>query len=286
MTSLNQLNVVITGAASGIGKELARELFVKEGCHLTLIDIDERGLEALKNELKPDDDASPALGIGLITCVPTDLGQTQSVENSIEKIKGQKVDLLIHCAGLTYAGLFKNMRFSDFQHILNVNFMGLVQLTLGLLTALEKSQAPAIINMSSLAGIVGAPGMAAYSASKFAVVGFSEALRGEVGDRIHVCTVCPSLVKTGIAKNSLGPMVNDKDVERVAEMERYMRFGTSPKRVARIIISQGIKKRKAKLVINPDAKALYILKRLFPKTSERVAYLLFKHFRKSGVLGL
>lgn len=280
---LTDSTVVITGAASGIGRALALELFVREGCSLILVDHDRQGLTSLKHELKPDDQASPPLAKGEVRIFFCDVGSNDSVNELLGSLRNYPVDVLINCAGVTHTSTLDNLTIEDFERVVQVNLLGAVRVTKGLLKNMVGSSIATVVNISSLAGLLGAPGMSAYSASKFGLIGFSDALRREARGRIRVCTVCPSFVKTNFARNSMKDADGGSE-KKIQKMTAFLqRFGAGPGNVARKI-ARAIKSGKELLLVNPDAFLLYYLNKVSPRTSDFVIGKAFDYLLKSGVI--
>lgn len=183
---------VITGAASGIGRALV-ELLVKQGWTVGMLDIDQLALE----------DAARRLG-NQVAALPADVSDPESVRSAFKRFDGfsaSRLDLLVNCAALLYTGHFEDLPPRQLAHLLAVNNTGLAlccQAALPLLRcSAEQDRAPAVINLSSASAVYGIPSMALYSASKFWVRGFTEALAGEwTRHGIAVRDVMPPFVNT------------------------------------------------------------------------------------------
>jgi len=193
MTSIKGRHVLITGAASGIGKATAIEL-ARRGARLSLADIDGAGATATARAIGSEarayevDMASEALVAELASRVSAD---------------GGPVDVLVNNAGVSVMAPFLRTSVADWEWVQAVNVWGPIRLTRALLPAMLERGAGHVVMVASLAGLVGAPGMVAYGTTKFALVGFAEALRLEVADAgIGVTVVCPGFVRTNFAKAS------------------------------------------------------------------------------------
>jgi 3-dehydrosphinganine reductase len=184
----------ITGASSGIGAALAREL-VRRGAHVFLLARHAERLEqtaALLRELKKES----AQNIDHASADVADAGQVAAAVKACEGRLGP-IDLLINSAGITQPGYLEDMPLGSFRAQIDTNYMGTVHAVKALLPSLISRRAGWIVNISSAAGLKGIFGYAAYCASKFAVVGFSEVLRAElVRHRIGVTLVCPPDTRT------------------------------------------------------------------------------------------
>lgn len=280
--SLRGLSVLVTGAASGIGRQLARDLFWNERCELLLLDTDFAGLETLRDELNPEDSAELPR-ISLHAC---DIASAAGVEAFLSQIAPRPLDVLVNNAGVTYLGPFESMAPEDFERVVGVNLLGAARLTRAVLPKLLQSRRAFIVNVASMAGLIGAPGLCAYTASKFGLVGFSQALAAELDGRVGVCAVCPTFVRTNLAGNVLLP-------RRSAEGERPSRDGTldkllsivgcDPRRVSRAVIG-AVKEDRRLVLVNPDAHFLYYMNRFFPGLSRMLVSKSYDKLRRLGVL--
>ncbi len=270
-------HVFITGASAGIGRQLALDLAIKEGCRLTLLDRDLEGLEQLRAEIKARGTSEAA--VNLIRC---DVASPAGIAAARSATNGEAIDILINSAGIFYSGAFEAMKIEDFAQLIDVDLMGTVRITHALLPQIKRT----IVNISSLAGLIGSPGMCAYSTAKFGIVGFSQALGAELKGRIHVCTVCPSFVKTDIAKNTL---FNDDSggpprEQTVAEMNKLLnKIGSDPEKVSKIVI-KAIGQRKKLVLINPDAYFIYYINKLMPGASGALIRGVYNTLIKKGII--
>ncbi|WP_187118690.1 SDR family NAD(P)-dependent oxidoreductase [Risungbinella massiliensis] len=183
---MNKEMVLLTGASSGIGKEVASQL-VKEKRYFPLLvarNIDK--LQELKNEIKDCD---------IYSC---DVTNPEQVKNLVDQVvsKYGGIDVLINNAGYGRFGGALDIPISDYIGMMETNYLGAVRLTHAFLPYMLKAGSGKIINIASVAGLSGSPNLAAYCASKFALVGFSEALRLEYAPRIQVGVLCPGPVQT------------------------------------------------------------------------------------------
>lgn len=249
---------VLTGAASGIGRALAEQLAGK-GCHLALVDRDETGLRETLTRL-------PRTGRHISLHV-LDLAQRDAVRALPEQVLQEHptVHLVINNAGVAVGGSFDRVSEEDFDWLMAINFHAVVDITRGFLPVLQRNGAPGkFVNVSSLYGLVSPPGQAAYSASKFAVRGFSNSLRHELrGSNVDMMVVHPGGIATSIATNAKAPKdIDPAEVERQRkEMNRLLRM--PPSRAAGIIL-HGIEKDRARVIVGMDALLLSIIERLVP----------------------
>ena len=248
---------LITGAGSGIGRATALAL-ARRSCHLALADISAEGLRESARLLAH-------MGVRVTTHLldVADREAVQSLPAEVQAAHG-RIDILMNNAGVALGGTFEQVSEADFDWLLEINFHGVVRMTRAFLPLLHGSDDARIVNVSSIYGIITPPGQAAYSASKFAVRGFSNVLRHELeGSTVGVSVVHPGGVATSIARNARIPHGAPQDeVERGRKsMEKLLRM---PPEQAGEIIVRGIEKRQARILVGSDAKAAAFLERLAP----------------------
>lgn len=199
---LSGTTVVITGATSGIGRETARE-FAKAGAKVVIAGRRQERLQELVKEIESQG--------GQALAVPTDVADQAQVEKLMKEAIEQfgRVDVLVNNAGVAIASRFEEMPLEDFRRLMEVNFWGAVYACRTVVPQMRKQGGGGVIlNVSSIFGKRGMPFETAYCASKFALAGFSEALRAELmSEAIDVCTIYPGAVETEIfdaAANSTG----------------------------------------------------------------------------------
>ncbi|MGZ8259775.1 MAG: SDR family NAD(P)-dependent oxidoreductase [Caldimonas sp.] len=248
---------VVTGAAGGIGQGVALAL-AGRGCHLTLVDIDAAGVAATVREAE-------ALGV---RAVPRHLDVTDRDGVAVlpEEVRAAhgRVDLLVNNAGVALGGSFEQVSAADFDWLMAINFDAVVRLTRAFLPLLLTSDDARVVNVSSVYGIVAPPGQTAYAASKFAVRGFSNALRHELeGTRVGVTVVHPGGVATAIARNARVPAAipADEIERRRAVVEKKLRM--PPARAGEIIV-RAVERRRARVLVGGDAVIVALLERLMP----------------------
>jgi NADP-dependent 3-hydroxy acid dehydrogenase YdfG len=255
--NLSNRVAVITGAGSGIGRATALSM-ARRGCHLALADIDEAGAF---------DTARTAQALGVrATAHRLDVADRAAVAAFPEAVLGahKRVDLLMNNAGVAVGGTFEQVSEQDFDWLMEINFHGVVRMTRAFLPLLHGSDDARVVNVSSIFGIITPPGQAAYSASKFAVRGFSNVLRLELeGSTVGVSVVHPGGVATSIAKNARVPGgAHGEEIARGRKaMQKMLRM--PPEEAAEIIV-RGIEKRQARILVGSDAKAAAFLERLAP----------------------
>lgn len=269
---------VVTGAGSGIGRALALAL-AREGCGLALADKDASGVASTAA-------AAKKAGAGTVSTHGVDVADLAAMTRFRDEVKQAHgyVHLLINNAGVALAGELEEMSIEDMRWLLDVNFWGVVHGTRLFLPLLRQNREAQIVNISSIFGIIGVPGQSAYCASKFAVRGFSEAVRHELaGSGIRVATVHPGGVRTNIARNARLPAKSDpmRREQMVKAFERMAR--TSPDQAAARIL-RGIKRGERRILVGRDAQLMTALQWLMPVNYWRVIRRLLpaREMRKTG----
>jgi NAD(P)-dependent dehydrogenase (short-subunit alcohol dehydrogenase family) len=248
---------VVTGAGSGIGRAIAVSLAARR-CHLALADIDEAGLAQTCEILD-----SRGVNVSRHLLDVADPSAVAALPITVAQ-RHAKVDLLFNNAGVAVGGSFDEVSDADFQWLFSINFWGVVHMTRAFLPLLRQSDEARIVNISSLFGLISPPGQTAYSASKFAVRGFSNALRYELeGSTVALTVVHPGGIATSIARNARKP----KDMpaahidQALARIEKLLRM--PPERAAEIIV-RGVAKGRARILVGMDAKVGSLVERLMP----------------------
>jgi NAD(P)-dependent dehydrogenase (short-subunit alcohol dehydrogenase family) len=259
MSFLSDGVAVVTGAGSGIGRALAQQL-AEEGSALALADVDEAGLTQTAQSIGSK--KAP------ITTHVVDVADETSVSTFAEDVgrRHGRVTLLINNAGVALHGTFEEISLDDFRGLMNINFWGVVYGVKYFLPILKREQRAHIVNLSSVFGVIAPPGQPAYSASKFAVRGFTECLRHELaGTPVRVSCVHPGGIRTPIARRArLGAGASAANREKtIASFEKLAR--TSPEAAATRIL-RGVERREPRILIGTDAYQIDILQRLRPTT--------------------
>ena len=199
------LRVVITGAGSGLGRELALR-YAKDGARLALADIQEKGL---KETLRLVEAAG---GSGFTRrCDVRDFSQLAALAQSCEDLM-QGVDVVINNAGVASGGWFEELTLDDWDLQLSINLMGVVKGCKAFVPMLQSQGNGSIINIASMAALMQAPGMSNYNVAKAGVVALSESLLSELGPKgVQVHVVCPSFFQTNLLDSFHGPSSESKD---------------------------------------------------------------------------
>ncbi len=247
---------VITGAGSGIGRALAQRMS-SMGCPVAICDWNEETLEETADSIK-----TPVLARKLDV---SDRQATMTFAAEVKDWAPEKFGMFVNNAGVTVSQLAAEAAVEDDEWVMNVNFWGVVNGTRAYLPLLLEQGDGAIVNVSSIFGLMGFPAQSMYCASKHAVRGYTESLRHELRDTdIRVCTVHPGGIKTNIVRNA---RFHKDDVGRTDRGELEKEFDkitiTTPHKAAKTI-QQGVDKNKARILIGPDAVATSILTRAMP----------------------
>lgn len=254
---------VVTGAGSGIGQALAIELG-RSGASVAISDIDTEGLAVTEERLK-------AIG-AKVKADRLDVTEREAFELYADSVVEHfgKVNQIYNNAGIAYSGDIEVSSYKDIERIMDVDFWGVVNGTKVFLPYLIESGDGHVVNVSSLFGIFSVPGQAAYNSAKFAVRGFTEALRQEMliaGHPVKVTCVHPGGIKTAIVRNAAAAEGMDKD--KLAKTFDKRLASTSPQRAARIILD-GVRKNKARVLVGNDAVALDLLARATGSAYQRL----------------
>lgn len=246
---------MITGAGSGIGRSLALQL-AEEGAHLALGDINLENLSQTEEMLA---------NVTRVSVHRVDVADRENMRTFTSEViaEHERVDILINNAGITLTPtVFDDIPEPDFMKVIDVNMWGVYFGIREFLPHLQSRPVAVIVNMSSLAGLVGLYGYSPYAMSKFAIRGLTESLQSELaGSNVSLLIVHPGGVKTNIIKNA--PDLEDEQQREAAHGE-FTRFALiSPDTAARKILS-AIKKNKRQLVFGVDARMVNFIRSMFP----------------------
>ena len=252
MRSFKSKVAVVTGAGSGIGRALTVRL-VAEGARVAASDIDADGLAETVRLA-----GAGARGYAL------DVADRDAVYAHAEQVVADfgAANLVINNAGVAMKGTIREMSDEDLKWVMDIDFWGVVHGTRAFLPHLIDSGAGHVVNLSSVFGLIAVPTQAAYNSAKFAVRGFTEALRQEMdleGLPVGVSCVHPGGIKTNIARNARSTDKTDDPEEMGQRFQQVAK--TTPESAARTILS-GVRRNKARILIGPDAYAIDALPRL------------------------
>jgi short-subunit dehydrogenase len=249
---IDNARMVVTGASQGIGKALAEEA-VRRGARVLAVARSRELLEELKGSLAGER--------GRIEVVPADITSPQDRQKLLaaaDELGG--LDVLINNAGIGATGHLVEASPERLRRIMEVNFFGLTETTRLLLPRLRQGERPAIVNISSIAGRRGIPARSEYSASKFAVQGFTEALRCELAGQVDVLLVNPGLTQTNFSRNML---------EQKARLQFDHYRGMTAEEVARRTLD-ALARGRRELTLTLQGKLIVFFSRFFPRLADHV----------------
>lgn len=245
---------IVTGAAGGIGEQLAHSL-ARRGSALALVDRDAERLEGVAVAVRT------ATGRPVTTYV-VDLADDEATHKLGRTLAGAHPDatLLINNAGVALGGTFEEVSEEEFDWLLAINFRAVVTLTRALVPVLRANPGSHLVNISSLFGLIAPAGQVAYCTSKFAVRGFTEALRAELAGAVGVTVVHPGGIRTRIAETARIAAAAAPTDDRES-FSRLLSF--PPDRAAELIVT-AVQKRRPRLLIAFSARFPDLLARLTP----------------------
>lgn len=261
--NLNGRVVVITGAGSGIGRELAL-LCAQRGANLALCDLNFSAVEETAERAR-------SLGREVLTA-KVDVSSYDDMAAFAASVQEQfgNVDLLVNNAGVAIIGGFLDTTPADWDWIVSINMTGVANGCLAFAPAMVERGRGQIVNIASAAGLLANPQLGAYSATKFGVLGLSEALRMELAEHgVGVSAVCPGIINTAITANS--PIRGGgADERRQNLMDFYAKRGYTAEQVA-VRILQGVRRNQAVVPVAAEAHVIYALSRLAPPIARWVS---------------
>jgi butyryl-CoA dehydrogenase len=267
MKSFDGRVAAITGAGSGIGRALAKDL-ARRGCHLALSDIDEVGLAETVAQCE---------GAAVkVTSQRLDVADRDAVFAWADQVVEEQggVNLIFNNAGVALGATIDAMAYDDFEWLMNINFWGVVHGTKAFLPHLKASGEGHVVNLSSVFGLLSIPSQSAYNAAKFGVRGFTDALRMEL--EMEACgvsctTIHPGGIKTNIVRNArLDASVLDLAGSKEAAKDDFDKIAmTSPEKAARQILT-AVERNRRRALIGPDAKLIDLASRLPAGLYQRV----------------
>jgi NAD(P)-dependent dehydrogenase (short-subunit alcohol dehydrogenase family) len=258
-SNLRGSTVLVTGAGSGIGRELAL-LAARRGADLVICDVDEPGLAEVETAVRD-------LG-GRVLARRVDVASRDQMRDFAEAVQAEAgpVDLLVNNAGVGLGAGFLDTELEDWNWVLAVNLLGVVHgCHFFVPRMVERGAGGHVVNLSSMAGFFASPSLAAYSTSKFAVLGLSEALREELRPHgIGVTAICPGMINTPITRNApaRGLLADPAARERVVSLYRRRNYGAD--RVARNIL-RAVDRDRTVSPVAAEAWIAYAIKRISPR---------------------
>ncbi|MFJ2503120.1 SDR family NAD(P)-dependent oxidoreductase [Microbacterium sp. NPDC087592] len=252
---------VITGAANGMGADIAR-LLAARGTHLALIDHDSAALATIAAELSGS----------TVTTHVVDLRDDDAVFAAADEITSThpRVNALITCAGSSMLGNLDQLTMEEMRWLTDVNLWGTVSITKALLPALRAAPAAHITHFASVYALAAPAGRIPYALSKFAVRGFSEALRHELeGTTVSVGAVYPAGVRTGIILHGRYAAAIDPEIAARAAAAQAAMYHTDPADAAARIV-RATERRAARTMVGREARLIDVLTRIAPSSYWRV----------------
>ena len=255
---------LVTGAASGIGRETALAL-ARAGANLVVCDLNGPGVEQTAADVR-------ALGRSAMARA-VDVARRDAMEAFAAEVQAEVgvVDILMNNAGVGLGARFLDTTLDDWEWVLSINLWGVILgCHLFVPPMVARGTGGHVVNVSSVAGYVATEHLAAYSTTKFGVFGLSEALRSELRPhRIGVTTVCPGIINTPITRSSRtrGPAATAE--ARAALVSFYARRNYGPERVAQHVL-RAIERNRPVAPVSPEAHALYLMKRWAPNLTARL----------------
>jgi len=243
---------LVTGASRGIGKAISIEL-AKQGIeHLILVARDRQKLAEVATQIK-------TTGIK-VTTLSLDLTQLSSINIAIAQAwsNHKPIHLLVNCAGVAHQSAFLNTQAHKFEEEISLNLLGMINITRLLAKRMASQKEGTIVNVSSLMGKVAAPTMSTYSATKFAIVGFTQALRSELAEHnVKVITLLPTLTDTDMARN--------------LKLFRWV-MPMTPEKVAQTLVL-GLFKNRSEILVGWQSYLAVWCQRIFPQLLQKIMIL-------------
>lgn len=261
MKSFNNKVAAITGAGSGIGQQLAL-LLAKEGCHLSLSDVNESGLAETVAQAKD-------LGVR-VTSKKVDVANLEEMRAwAAETVQNHgSVNMIFNNAGVALGSTVEGASYDELEWIMNINFWGVVYGTKEFLPYIKKTKDGHIINISSLFGLISQPTQSAYNATKFAVRGFTESLRQELdleNKGVSATCVHPGGIRTNIARAAkMNDSLKSLGMDPEKSVKSFDKLLRTPPEDAAAVILKAVKGNKPRVLIGNDAKILDGLQRALP----------------------
>ncbi|MBD2315142.1 SDR family NAD(P)-dependent oxidoreductase [Desertifilum sp. FACHB-1129] len=249
MVQLQGKTALITGASRGIGKAIALLLAQQGIQQLILVARDRQKLAELAQEIEGTGTKVTTLAINLANPVEVNIAIAQAWRD-----RGP-IDILINCAGVAHQAPFLRSQFPKVQEEIQTNLLGMYTITRLIAKRMAAQRSGTIVNVSSLMGKVAAPTMATYSATKFAIIGFTQALRSELADyNIRVMALLPTLTDTDMARN--------------LQVFRWV-VPMTPEQVAKALVA-GLHKDNPEILVGWQSHLAVWCKRLAPRLLEKI----------------
>lgn len=246
-------NILITGAASGLGKALA-QLYANKGFNVLIVDIQDEIGQAFVEKLQSEGKSAQ-----YYHC---DIGSKENIDKLLRQIKNDhsSLDILINNAGVASAGTLEQSTQEEWQRLINLDLMSVVYMSKACLPLLKKLNSAHIVNIASFAGLANFPAMMAYNVAKAAVIAFSETLLVELSPyKIGVSVACPAFFQTNLVDSMSGASKKTKDF-----VQGQMQSSKINAKDIATDISHAIENNTFMIISHKQAKRQYLFKRLFP----------------------
>ncbi len=252
---------VITGAGSGIGRAISRQL-ARRGCHISLVDVDQAGLDETKTTLQSCQGKFTTHRIDV-----SDKAQMQLLPDMVIAEHGQ-VDMIFNNAGITIEKPFNSHSIEEWELMIGINIWGVIYGCKYFLPYLKQRPEAFIINTSSLAGFLGIPTQSSYCLTKAAVKVLSESLWAELkGENISVTSVYPGAVKTNIFKTIMEHSEDRVSAKKMFDLvDKYAMDADK----AALKIVKAVEKKRPRVIVGADSRSVELIKRFFPVMPHRL----------------
>jgi NAD(P)-dependent dehydrogenase (short-subunit alcohol dehydrogenase family) len=265
VTSLTEKTVLVTGAASGIGKETALA-FAHRSANLIICDVNEAGLAATEQRIR---------GLGRnVFARRVDVANRHDMKDFAAVVHAhvEAVDVLVNNAGVGLGAGFLDTSLDDWDWITGINLWGVIHgCHFFVPPMVKRARGGHVVNVASAAAYVATEALVAYSTTKYAVLGLSEALRDELArHRIGVTAICPGIINTPITETSPLRGANATSEARQLMVDFYRRRNYGPERVARNIL-KAVQRNRSVAPVSPEAWLMYYLKRIAPGIVRRLS---------------
>ena len=257
----------ITGAGSGMGQQLA-VLLAKAGCHVSLSDVNEKGLAETVELVKPYNVRVTSKKVNVAKLEEVRTWAEETVQNH------GSVNMIFNNAGVALGSTVEGSNYEDLEWIMGINYWGVVYGTKEFLPYLKKTGEGHIINTSSLFGLTAQPTQSAYNSTKFAVRGFTESLRQELdieNSGVSALSVHPGGIRTNIANDArMSDSIKSIGMNPEKSAKAFNKLLRMPAEEAAQQILDAVLKNKRRLLIGNDAKTLDLIQRVLPTGYQRI----------------
>jgi NADP-dependent 3-hydroxy acid dehydrogenase YdfG len=259
VTNFKNKVAAITGAGSGMGRALAESLASK-GCHVAISDVNTEGLKETEARLK-------SVTSTKVSSHELDVADRNQVEQFASDVVSEhgKVNMVFNNAGVSLTDTVEHMNYEDFKWLMDINFWGVIYGSKAFLPYFNEVDEAHVINTSSIFGVIAVPSQSAYNASKFAVRGFTYAMRQELLDsHIGVSCVQPGGVKTNIVNSSRYVVADNSAPTKEEFMTKFEEMANLTSEQAAEQILRGVLANKAQILVGRDAKTAAVIERIMP----------------------